>query len=113
MEPSKMTLEQPGAKWQLGRGLVAHFKKEDEKLIERISELEAQVKWTKFDSSKVDTYPPKGMFLAWGLPSPDYGGSPTWFVCWRNNYGFSCDESAYPEVHFWKPLPEPPQEETK
>ena len=104
MEPRKMTLE------QLDREQVVHLKKENEKLIERISELEAQVKWTKFDPSKVNTYPPKEMFLAWGLPSPDYGGSPTWFVCWRNSYGFSCDESAYPEVLYWRPPPNPPVE---
>lgn len=66
--------------------------------------------WTKFDSSKGNTYPPKEMFLAWGLPDPDCSDTPTVFVCWRNNYGFSCDESAYPEVHFWRPLPKPPQE---
>ena len=50
MEPRKMTLE------QLDREQVVHLKKENEKLIERISELEAQVKWTKFDPSKVNTY---------------------------------------------------------
>ena len=113
MEPIELTLGSPE---RLGLGLVDYFKKEEEKLIERFSELEAQLKWTKFDSSKGDTYPPKGMFLAWGWPSPDYryqGCSPTWFICWRNDYGFSCDESAYPEVHYWRHLPDPPQEETK
>lgn len=104
MNPKKMTLE------QLDRELVVRLKKENEKLIERISELEAQVKWTKFDSSKGDTYPPKEMFLAWGLPDPDCSETPIWFVCWRNDYGFGCDESAYPEVHYWRPLPKPPVE---
>lgn len=66
--------------------------------------------WTKFDSGKTDTYPPKTMFLAWGFPDPDCGETPTWFVCWRNEFGLSCDESAYPEIHYWKPLPKPPVE---
>lgn len=67
--------------------------------------------WTKFDSCKVDTYPPKEKFLAWGLPDPDCDGTPTEFFCWRDNYGFSCNESALPEVHFWRPLPPPPGKE--
>lgn len=66
--------------------------------------------WTKFDSCKGDTHPPKEKFLAWGLPDPDCDGTPTEFFCWRDDFGFSCNESAYPEIHFWRPRPNPPQE---
>lgn len=66
--------------------------------------------WTKFDSCKGATYPPKGKFLAWGLPDPDCDGTPTEFFCWRDDDGFSCHESAYPEVLYWRPRPKPPQE---
>lgn len=69
--------------------------------------------WTKFDPDKRDTYPPpKGKeFLAWGLPDPDFSKAPTFFVCWRSSFGFSCDASACPEIHFWRPLPPPPGKE--
>ena len=69
--------------------------------------------WMKFDSCKGDTYPPKEKFLAWGLPDPDCDGTPTEFFCWRDDFGFSCNESAYPEIHFWRPLPKPPVESEK
>ncbi len=70
------------------------------------------VKWTKFDPGKRVTYPPKGEeVLAWGLPSPDDSEVPTLFVCWRSCLGFSCEASAYPEIHFWRPLPPPPGKE--
>lgn len=70
--------------------------------------------WTKFDSGKGVTYPPEGEeVLAWGLPNPDISNATTLFVCWRSSFGFSCDASAYPEIHFWRPLPPPPTESEK
>ena len=69
--------------------------------------------WTKFDSSKGSTYPPNGKFLAWGLPDPDGYGAPTEFICWRDDGGFSCHESADPEVLYWQPLPNPPVEKAR
>lgn len=70
--------------------------------------------WTKFDSGERATYPPKWEeVLAWGLPDPDSSETPTFFMCWRSSFGFSCEASSYPEVHFWRPLPKPPGKEER
>lgn len=69
--------------------------------------------WTKFDPDKEDTYPPKGEFIAWGLPDPDCYGAHVEFFCWRDDGGFSCNESAYPEVLYWQPSPKPPVEKER
>lgn len=69
--------------------------------------------WTKFDPDKKDTYPPKGEFIAWGLPDPDGYGAHVEFFCWRDDDGFSCHESAYPEVLYWQPRPKPPVEKER
>lgn len=115
MEPRKMTLEQPGRGLQLGRGMVAYFKKENEKLIKRISELEAPVKWTKFDHNDPKTFPPSGGFLGYftGQCGDKYQD-----VHFRNDE-YMDEEFAtrmvYHKLTHWRPLPNDPveTEETK
>ena len=91
---------------------AAEMKKLEEELNSTELEIEGYERagWTKFDSGNAKTYPPEGEeFLAWGLPDPDCSETMTIFTCWRSSFGFSCDASGYPEVHHWRPLPNPPE----
>ena len=110
MEPSKMTLEQLG-QGQLGLGLVDYFNKEEEKLIKRISELEAQVKWTRFDPNDPKTFPPmyeSVLFLVYWKHF-----DPSMKIGFYNNVEFQDEMGHYIRAFskiLWRPLPKPPVE---
>ena len=69
--------------------------------------------WTRFDPKDPKTFPPDDkIVLAYGLPDPLKNRScAVYFFAWADSAGmFLGQESADPEVHFWRPLPKPPQE---
>lgn len=73
-----------------------------------------RVQWTKFDPDDPKTFPEDDkMVLAYGFPDPDDNRScAVYFFAWADSAGvFAGQESADPEVHFWRPLPKPPVEQ--